>query len=357
MKTRFSVSEIFHVFAAQKQGMGATAKSQGGGRYGYGGGAATGVPFVSFCGNVLSSYREPIARILSDVADKEGRKVALVTSRKFSITTSGHVSDVRRALSHYRVFVVPHIFETDHADNIRYLVGEYQKEVARDLRAKSLPYWLHDGEGWARNEYAKQAEIINDYAALFSLDVSAIAPEWARGDWREDTRALIAAHRAKNTPEAIAKREKARAKRAEKNAQELARIQAERLEREAQDDATRAERIEAWRKGGAALLRSDIERMPCALLRVRGDILETSHGASVPLEDAKRIFALIARNIGKKVTYWQILKAGNLLNVGRYSLDEIFANGDFRAGCHKITWHEASRIAQEIGFTPSLIEA
>jgi hypothetical protein len=86
MKTRFSVSEIFHIFAAQKQGMGETQKSKGGGNWGgYSNpwGGASGVPFVSFSDNVLSSYRAPIARIVPDVTGNDGRGVALVTSRQY----------------------------------------------------------------------------------------------------------------------------------------------------------------------------------------------------------------------------------------------------------------------------------
>lgn len=344
MKTVFSGKELFHVFASNTQ------------PHGRGGN-------VSFRDGVLYSYRAPIARIIDGV-----NKIAIITTRKYSVTTSKHVRIARRALSHYRVFVVPELGRDyrSQIENLNYLARQYAGAVAENMKARKLPFWIIETpEGlkpamrpWAPwgewNPLKELAEQVGEYATLAGQET----PE---PHWQEDTRRILAHHAARiakaNTPSAIAKREKARAKRAEENAQELARIQAERLEREAQEDATRAERIEAWRKGGASLFHRDLETLPGALLRVRGDVLETSHGASVPLEDAKRVFAFIARNIGKEVTDWQVLKAGKLLNVGRYSLDEVFANGDFRAGCHKITWQEASRIAQEIGFAPSLIEA
>jgi hypothetical protein len=340
MKTRFSVSEIFHIFAAQKQGMGETQKSQGVGGISASGAApfgdVRGVPFVSFSGNVLSSYRAPIARIVPDVTSNDGRGVALVTSRQYSITTSGHVSAARSALSHLAVFVVPDVlakYDYEHEKNIAHLVAEYKAELARDLRARNLPYWLSDGE--ARNRYAKLAEDIRIYASLFGVNLWERQAEWAGGDWREHTRALIAAHRARDTPEAIARREKTKAKRAVADKAKA--------EKQAQE---RAGRIEAWRNGGASLWRADLDAMPCALLRVVGDTLQTSHGASVPLRDAKRLFALISQNMRSHVR--GAFPHG--FRVGGYELSHISENGDFRVGCHAIEYQEAARLATEIGF-------
>lgn len=342
MKTRFSVSEIFHVFAAQKQSEGATQKSAGvGGISGTGAapfGDVRGVPFVSFSGNVLSSYRAPIARIVPDVTDSEGRGVALVTSQHYSATTSGHVSAARYALNHFRVFIVPDVLAKhpwEHEKNIAHLVAEYGAEIARDLRARKLPFWITD-EG-SRNRYAFFADTINDYAGLFGVNLWEKQAQWAARDWRADTRALIAAHRARDTPEAIARREKAKAKRAV--------AEKAKAERQAQE---RAERIEAWRNGGAPLWRADLEAMPCALLRVVGDTLQTSHGASVPLRDAKRLFALISQNMRSHVR--GTFPHG--FRVGAYELSRIEENGDFRVGCHFIKYEEAARLAAEIGFDP-----
>jgi hypothetical protein len=343
MKTRFSVKEIFHIFAAQKQGEGATQKSNGGGNWGgYSNpwGSANGVPFVSFSGNVLSSYRAPIARIVPDVTDKEGRGVALVTSQKYTVTTSGHVSAAKSALSHLAVFVVPDVlakYAYEHEKNIAHLVAEYQAELARDLRARNLPYWLSDGE--ARNRYAHLAEMIKAYAGLFGVNLFETQAQWAQGDFREHTRALIAAHRARDTPEAIARREKTKAKQAQQ-------AQA----KEAQQAQERAGRIEAWRNGGASLWRADLDAMPCALLRIVGDTLQTSHGARVPLRDAKRLFALISQNM--RPHGFRLGAFPNGFRVGVYELSRIEENGDFRVGCHTIEYQEAARLAAEIGFNP-----
>ena len=360
MKTVFTGREVFHIFAAQKQWEGKTGNRN-----------------VSFRDNVLFSYAQPIARIVKDretdlpLLTITGQGIALITSRKFSITTSGHTSAASQALSHFRTFYVPETCAPNNAGNLAHLWGLYKNRVKDYMGARKLPYWIEETpEGLkpkpSYNPLQDLARDVADFAEYFKLE----APEGFAGlggemVWREDTRRILAHHAARiakeNTPQAIAKREKARAKRAEQNAeknrQETARREAywkEQEERNAKEDATRAERIEAWRKGGAALFPRDLNTLSHALLRVRGDVLETSHGASVPLEDAKRVFAFILR--GRAISgdmSWQA-KLGAKINVGRYSLDQVFANGDFRAGCHKITFEEASRIAQEIGFAPSV---
>lgn len=352
MKTVFTGREIFHVFAAQKQWQGATRNRN-----------------VSFRDNVLFSYAQPIARIVKD-KEISGQSVALITSRKFSITTAGHTSAASQALSHFRVFYVPETCAPNNAGTLAHLWGLYKNRVKEYMRGRKLPYWVEETPEGLKpkpscNPLQELARDVADFAEYFRLE----APEGFAGlggemVWREDTRRILAHHAARiakeNTPQAIAKREKDRAKRAaqnaEKNRQETARREAywkEQEERNAKEDATRAERIEAWRKGGAALFPRDLNTLSHALLRVRGDVLETSHGASVPLKDAKRIFTFLSIAANRHCESNNLLESAKVkLSVGRYSVDEIFENGDFRAGCHAIKYEEAARLAAEIGFTP-----
>lgn len=343
MKTVFTGREIFHIFAAQKQWEGKTGNRN-----------------VSFRDNVLFSYSQPIARIVKD-KEISGQSVALITSRKFSITTSGHTSSAWRALTHFRVFYVPTVSALNETSNLAYLWDLYKNKVKESMGARNLPWWIAETpEGLAPkpiyDPLPALARDVEEYATLFGLTYEALDPEG-------DVKAILAHHAARiarqNTPQAIAKREKARAKRAaqnaEKNRQETARREAywkEQEERNAKEDATRAERIEAWRKGGAALFPRDLNTLSHALLRVRGDVLETSHGASVPLCDAKRIFSFITRGLAIAPNMPGEKSYRAKLPIGRYSLDEVFANGDFRAGCHTIKYEEAARLAAEIGFTP-----
>jgi hypothetical protein len=347
MKTVFSGREIFHVFAAQKQWEGKTGNRN-----------------VSFRETVLYSYAQPIARIVPETS--HGSKVALITSRKFSITTSGHTRAASSALSHFRVFYVPliHLGEKQGA-NINYLWDMYSRAVAENMKARNLPWWIEETPEGLKpkrdyNPLCDLARDVEDFAECFGLGAyDGFGGSGAEMTWKEDTRRILAHHAARiarqNTPQAIAKREKDKAKRAaqnaEKNRQEAerrARIEKEWEERNAKEDATRAERIEAWRKGGAALFPRDLNTLSHALLRVKGDTLETSHGASVPLRDAKRLFALISKDIRSHVRgAWE-----HGFRVGDYELLHISENGDFRVGCHSIKYEEAARLAAEIGFAP-----
>jgi hypothetical protein len=350
MKTVFSGREIFHIFAAQKQSEGRTGNRN-----------------VSFRDAVLFSYSKPIARIVPETS--HGSKVALITSRKFSITTSGHTRAASSALSHFRVFYVPliHLGEKQGV-NINYLWDIYSKAVSENMKALKLPWWIEETTEGLKpkrdyNPLRDLARDVEDFAECFGLGAyDGFGGYGAEKTWMEDTRRIIAHHAARiarqNTPQAIAKRERGRAKRAaqnvEKSRQEAARrahFEKEREEREALEDATRAERIEAWRKGGAALYPRDLQKLQGALLRVKGETLETSHGARVPLEDAKRVFAFITRGLAIAPNMPGEKSYKTKLAIGQYSLDEIFANGDFRAGCHSIKYEEAARLAAEIGFS------
>jgi len=346
MKTVFTGREIFHVFAAQRQWEGKTGNRT-----------------VSFRDTVLYSYAQPIARIVPETS--HGAAVALITSCKFSITTSGHTRAASSALSHFRVFYVPriHLGEKQGA-NANYLWNVYSRAVSENMKARKLPWWIEETpEGlkpkFDYNPLCDLARDVEDFAECFGLGAHAgFGGSGAEMTWKEDTRRILEHHAARiarqNTPQAIAKREKDKAKRAaqnaEKNRQEAERrahFEKEREEREALEDATRAERIEAWYKGGAELYPRDLQRLQGALLRVKGETLETSHGARVPLRDAKRLFALISQDIRSHVRgAWE-----RGFRVGAYELSHISENGDFRVGCHSIKYEEAARLAAEIGFS------
>lgn len=125
--------------------------------------------------------------------------------------------------------------------------------------------------------------------------------------------------------------------------EDLAAIEAaERMERE------RADR-EAWLAGqttdGNRYARYSDE-MGRALIRARGDVLETSHGASVPLADAVKAFQFV-KLVRERGQGWK--RNGATLPVGHFQIDAIDVSGNFVAGCHKIGWNEISRLAGQLG--------
>lgn len=123
-----------------------------------------------------------------------------------------------------------------------------------------------------------------------------------------------------------------------KRAQEVARREAERF---ALEEESRKE----WMAGFRPYWRGRTATGG-ALLRVSGGELQTSLGAAVPLSHAVRVFRFVAE-CRAKGTSWQA--NGHTLHVGHFTVDRVYPNGDFKAGCHLIEWAESARIAAQLG--------
>jgi hypothetical protein len=317
MKTVFTSQQVFHVWASQSQDEG-----RGGN--------------VSFRDKALFSYSAMIARFADTVS---GERVALVTADKYSVTTTRHCSAARQAVRHVRVFVVPDVCPTqsEHSTNLARLVLDYRDEVSRAMRARKLPYYLTQEEGGeielsSNNCLFRLARDCAEYARAFGLIDPAL-------DWQADSLRIFEKWRASQTPEAIDKREKERE--AARKREDAARLK---------EEAERGARVLAWQSGGADLFPRDIQALPHALLRFSpdGERLETSHGASVPLCEAKKAFRHVALQRQKAAP--RFFGASDAPRVGHFSLNAICENGDFRVGCHTIEYQEAARLAAEIGF-------
>lgn len=290
----------------------------------------------SFEGRTLYSYSTAIARL---VDTKQGGRAALVTSRTYSMTTSGkHMPPIWRALRDgvpsFRVPFVSAMSADSHGMNLAYLVEQY-REAEKRLRGRGR-VWGDIGERlrspWAAAcDYAESFGVpLPDGFPLTFADVDAIAAEIAQFRAERDAK--------NNTPEAIAKREAEAVKRAERK---------ERKEREARRLASLkdSERRAEWQAGAAINYHG---RTPNggAYLRVKGDKLETSQGASVPLADAIQVFRFVklCRDKGQA---WQ--RNGARVRVGHFQLDSVAPSGDFIAGCHRIEWAEIVSAATQAG--------
>lgn len=112
---------------------------------------------------------------------------------------------------------------------------------------------------------------------------------------------------------------------------------------EARGIAARAA-VAAWRQGeGPARLSVDHGG---PLLRVKGDTLQTSHGAEVPLAHAVKAFRFIrlCKEAGRD---WNA--NGKTLPVGLFRIDRIESSGNFKAGCHYVKWAEVENAALAAG--------
>lgn len=81
-------------------------------------------------------------------------------------------------------------------------------------------------------------------------------------------------------------------------------------------------------------------------IRIEGEELLTSWGASVPLAHAIKAFRFVklCRERGQA---WQ--RNGRTIRVGHFQIDSIDASGDFVAGCHRFAWPEIERAARVAG--------
>lgn len=118
-----------------------------------------------------------------------------------------------------------------------------------------------------------------------------------------------------------------------------------------------ADDIAAWRAGrgpsyfrfdsdhgGAAIRATDVERDASGA--IVGGTLQTSHGASVPLPHAVKAFRFV-KLCRERGTGWA--SNGRIIRVGHYQIDEITADGDFKAGCHRFAWPEIAALASALG--------
>jgi hypothetical protein len=416
-KTVFPNSMVAHVWAQQNQDHG----KSGNGNF-------------SFRGTDLFSYSTVIARFVKDV---RGNNVVLITDHKYSVTTSQHKGEAWAATRQYVQFEVPSLGyygdDVNHETNLTYLAKLYTDMLAGFRRKRELP----ESSYWSPKERLQElADKVRSYCDHFGLTAPTI-------DVEHDYSELVAFHAERdakrNTPQAIAKRERERQRRVNKirddyinlkgdfgpnslisykrrrsieslmsDADKAARranlqiyyaAEVERLRpafragewiyltddsftdediairrttlvekhrtefraggyhynylhdgdftdddraaRRAAILAHNAERITKWRNGEHVYLDYNLD----TILRVSGSEIETSRGASFPLEHGKRAFALIKKCHDEQRAF---RPNGHAIHLGHFTVDEVTVDGDVRAGCHYVKWSEIEAIARQL---------
>ena len=263
-----------------------------------------------FEGDTIYSYGShfPIAR--------HYKGVVLMTTRGYSNTTAQHISAVRMACSHKSVFNVERPDrDPSKADIANYKEGIEQAAMAAVLARSSKNRKLHE-----LSELVIEA---NSFCELFGFKTRFSLPT----DWSELKK------RADKIAAAEYKREQ------EKQC---------RIEAEAQ------EKIQRWLNGEGVSIPYSISRVylrarHAACESINGDqsddmIMETSKGARVPLNEAKRAFEFCMKMRDRG---WH--RNGEQFKVGSYQLDAIGKDGVI-AGCHRISWDEIERFAKQQGW-------
>jgi len=295
-----------------------------------------------FGGATIYSYGShfPIARHITHA----GKAAILFTTRSYSSTTAGHICAVRRAIpGNIPVFKIP-LF--DRAGEIRTGLAYHEERVKQALTAlkaaKSRPSIA------VKYIAYKKARIAANSFTDFFTSRKGIPP-------LPNDAELAAIYQ-----EQERKRQERQAARDAKRSARWRAYEEER-KRTAEEWAARMpELLEHWRAGETvpelSYCYGYYDGLPVAL-RLKGDMVETTKGARIPVSHAIAALALLRRLKANGQTYQ---RNGHTIHLGHYSLDSFDSDGTLTAGCHVIPWDEIMRFAPvldqyaaEHGVTPA----
>jgi len=243
--------------------------------------------------------------IACHVETKRGRAV-LFTTRDYSVTTSGHKWTVLGACKHLTVFHVQHPTDSDRKAQFVEYRQRYVELARKYSRARS-------NKPWILGSLRDVVDEANRFAGFFGLRSRLSMPA--------DLSAMEAECKA------VEKRERERKQREEAKRQRGA-----------------MERLQKWVDGETDFLCQ--QSYGPIRLRIKGDELQTSRGARVPLDHAVKTFRIIKRLHDKGQSYE---RNGHTIHLGHFALDAIDRQGNVTAGCHNVAWLEIERIATIAG--------
>lgn len=301
MRNYVDSKEIAHLWAHQSQDSGKCSA------------------LMSFYGTKFYSYNTVIAKISMGPS---GDRAYLVSEGQYSVTTSRHQGEVRSAIpSNARVFIVPGTgrdSSDEFSDPLRILkswaVGvEYRLERAGEAKPPKRRKLLADA--------ASVVEKMGEFARFFEISVE-FPPIPA-------------------TPEELAQY---CAEKTQREAAAKAKQIAEEKKRAAEQRKKTAKQRLAWLKGLSDNTYGWSQYFPVEL-RVIADQVETSRGASFPVNDARRGLTLIEVVMASKQP-WK--RNGNNCRLGHYHIDLIEVTGTVHAGCHVVSWKAIQRIREAV---------
>jgi hypothetical protein len=340
VKHVFPTNEIPHLWAHQTQSDARNSRNN-----------------LFFEGTTIYSYggHFPIARIV-----KRGKKTCvLLTTRTYSVTTSGHVSMVRNAIPREMVVynvhnpALPPESALDGYSNTIARLAESARdrkmETTRNEDVLSALVKIAECKSFCkffRLKYPKfpKLPVIDNEKLKRQLDAienrRAVRAEDRRAKWeavREAQKAendrWNASGFCKHTPKHDANNYGDR----------------HTCERQTEEDEWTAKKdviIAAWRNNDPdARLRYSYNSP--TLLRLSADKteVETSHGARVPVQHAKKALRTVRwfQSHGK-----EYVRGDHSIHIGHYVVDRITPDGTLHAGCHVISFDEISRLAVQL---------
>lgn len=293
---------------------------------------------VYFEGATVYSYGShyPLGLITKN---KKGETAAIINTSGYSLTTSKHIGITRHAVNHYKRFDLPSTqamksLVTADRYNAPHHIKEGLSEAIENVAKGYASQLLNDRikrkastlEKWKSRALAE----CNSYIQLldwFDVKMTAGAKK-ALTDLTGKSPAEakeLASIRWKAAAKAQEKARKARLKERAENREEAVKMFKEGLE--------------------LGRYRDYLYEHEEVLMRVKGDTIETSKGASFPLSHGKKAFKFI-KECKYNITEWQ--SNGHKIHLGNFAIDRIETNGDVKAGCHTVKYSEIERIAKQL---------
>lgn len=298
-----------------------------------------------FEGEIIYSYGRhfPIARIYTD---KKGNKTAFFTTRSYSSTTSGHISDTWRACSHLPRLHMHAVIQHDvtfgeldyyHRQNISAFIVDI-KSVIKQFEA------ARENKIYIIGQLSTFIKRFDDYVTFFKL----------KSKLGTATKKLIAEAKSDKWQKEIDEYQKKKAERlADPKLQEKReKAKKYREEKELRDNA---EQIEKWRnfeayrpyvQKGRRYRYFNNSRPDLMRYNAEKERIETSQGVEIPIELAHRFYRYIkivlerGSCIGAETCQYQI--AG-------YTVQEI-THEHIKVGCHRITQAEIELMATKMNW-------
>lgn len=243
--------------------------------------------------------------------ERKGQKAVLLNTDGYSVTTSGHKSMTAGALHNREIpafHVTLHDSARTDARNLSAWRKDYAAQVGREL--------LKAKRSRQNQEYNLQTAAETYREALAFCKFFGLRPIAAQDSLLSD---------AVNAKAIAAKQEKAEAKKRDAEAQE---------------------RLVKWLAGDSMYSPHYKDPQGFCRLRIAGDEVQTTLGATVPLDHARRAYGIISKLKTTGALPWE--SNGHTIPVGNYKLERIDADGNLKAGCHSIPWSEVERIGKQL---------
>lgn len=299
-KTVFKTEMVAHVWAQQNQPYG---RNHGN---------------FYFRDSTIYSYggHFPIAKFV----ERKGKRAVLFTTRTYGPTTGKHLNLAERALSGLDIPVLRVYSPNEEPSSIK-----TREEAKAALKtAVAAVYRKRTGLEWQIQACSGVVLRANDLSKFYG---------WG---WRIKEPVFDEAR--------LAKQRAVNAAKQERDAEKRRVAEARRYAAQAEQRIKDAAQYEAW-------IRGESVQFPYSyydgetLLRVHNDLVETSRGAEVPVEHAKRLWPIIEKVRARGEAYQ---RNGHSEHVGQFVVDRIEPTGDMQIGCHLIKFDQVQKIAREL---------